>query len=222
LNLRNRNRFSQLFKDLVIGPKTEEERMALEEFVGETDDNQEQTTNVELETIPILTTDKLAEAVQEEEHSDLLGEEIIQTPQQILSQAEYVESVCQDIELMQFFVNKFVYKLWKCVFREQDQQDEGKTINMIRLKGLTGKKFHDTATRAFLSEYDGTESLEIPKGYTFPKPPRYMQKYAAYRIKKDPYFCNLSGTGAGKTLSAVLAGRVIDSRLTIKPPCNGH
>jgi len=49
-----------------------------------------------------------------------------------------------------------------------------------------------------------------------------MQKYAAYRIKKDPYFCNLSGTGAGKTLSAVLAGRVIDSRLTIKPPCNGH
>lgn len=87
MNLRNRNRFSQLFKDLVIGPKTEEERMALEEFVGETDDNQEQTTNVELETIPILTTDKLAEAVQEEEHSDLLGEEIIQTPQQILSQA---------------------------------------------------------------------------------------------------------------------------------------
>jgi superfamily II DNA or RNA helicase len=145
----------------------------------------------------------------------LLADEIIQTPQQILTQADHLESVCQDIELMQFFVSKFVYKLWKCVFSEQDQQNEGKTISMIRSKGLTGKKFSDTVTGTFLSEYDGMESIEIPEGYTFPKPPRYMQKYAAYRIKRDPYFCNLSGTGAGKTLSAVLASRVINSKLTL-------
>jgi hypothetical protein len=135
-----------------------------------------------LKPIPTLTADKLAEAVEVEGHTDLLADEIIQTPQQILFQAEHLESVCQDIELMQFFVNKFMYKLWKSVFSEQDQQNEGKTISVIRSKGLTGKKFSDTVTGMFLSEYDGMESIEIPEGYTFPKP-RYMQKYAAYRIE---------------------------------------
>src|SRR5215469_639304 len=42
-----------------------------------------------------------------------------------------------------------------------------------------------------------------------------MQRYAAYRIKRDPYFCNLSGTGAGKKLSAVLGSPMIDSKMTL-------
>ena len=117
---------------------------------------------------------------------------------------------------MQFFVTRSVYKLWKNVFSEQDQEERGTTVNTARSQGLTGKKFHDTVVETFLSEYDGMESLKIPEGYAFPDgPPRIMQKYAAYRIKRDPYFCNLSGTGAGKTLSAILASRVIDSKMTL-------
>ena len=42
-----------------------------------------------------------------------------------------------------------------------------------------------------------------------------MQLYVAYKIKTNPYFGNFSGTGAGKTLSAVLASRVIDSKITL-------
>jgi hypothetical protein len=42
-----------------------------------------------------------------------------------------------------------------------------------------------------------------------------MQLYIAYKIKTSPYFGNFSGTGAGKTLSAVLASRVIDSKMTL-------
>jgi N12 class adenine-specific DNA methylase len=43
-----------------------------------------------------------------------------------------------------------------------------------------------------------------------------MQLYVAYKVKTNLYFGNFSGTGAvaGKTLSAVLASRVIDSRMT--------
>jgi superfamily II DNA or RNA helicase len=33
--------------------------------------------------------------------------------------------------------------------------------------------------------------------------------------REIPFFCNLSGTGAGKTLSAILASRVIDSKMTL-------
>jgi len=42
-----------------------------------------------------------------------------------------------------------------------------------------------------------------------------MQKFVAYKVKTDKFFCNFSGTGAGKTLSAVLASRVIDSKMTV-------
>ena len=88
-------------------------------------------------------------------------------------------------------------------------------MNKERSQGITGKKFHDTVSETFLSEYDGMESIHVPEGYAFPEPPRMMQKYATYRIKRDPYFCNLSGTGAGKTLSAILASRIINSKMTL-------
>ena len=42
-----------------------------------------------------------------------------------------------------------------------------------------------------------------------------MQLYVAYKVNTLPYFANFSGTGAGKTLSAVLASRVIKSKMTI-------
>ena len=39
--------------------------------------------------------------------------------------------------------------------------------------------------------------------------------YCTYKIKNDSYFGNFSGTGAGKTLSAILASRTINSKLTL-------
>jgi superfamily II DNA or RNA helicase len=55
---------------------------------------------------------------------------------------------------------------------------------------------------------------KIPEGYTFPYEPTLMQRYVAYKVKTNSYFGNFSGTGAGKTLSAVLASRVINSKMT--------
>ena len=42
-----------------------------------------------------------------------------------------------------------------------------------------------------------------------------MQKFVAYKIHTSPYFANFSATGAGKTLSAILASRIIDSKMTV-------
>ena len=47
---------------------------------------------------------------------------------------------------MQFFVTKFVNKLWKRAFRDTKK---GTTANEIRRIGNTGKKFHDTVTETF-------------------------------------------------------------------------
>jgi superfamily II DNA or RNA helicase len=42
-----------------------------------------------------------------------------------------------------------------------------------------------------------------------------MQQYVAYKIKTNRCFGNFSGTGAGKTLSAILASRIVDSKMTV-------
>lgn len=212
LNLRT-NRCYQLLNSLVIGPRTEEQRRALEDFANSEDDKNIPDLGTEL--IPTLSTEELAEMTEKEENNDPLDKGNIQTPHKILFQTEHLESACQDIELMRFFVHHFVYKLWKCAFSEQGNGGKETTVNTVRSQGITGKKFHDTVVETFLQEYDGMKSPEIPEGYSFPDPPRIMQKYTAFRIKRDPYFCNLSGTGAGKTLSAILASRVVDSKMTL-------
>ena len=91
LNLGSQNRFSRLLDDLVIGPTTEEQRKTLEDFANSDDD--ENTPDIGNEEIPTLSTDKLAEMVEEEANTDPLDYEKIQTPQQILSQTEYLESI---------------------------------------------------------------------------------------------------------------------------------
>jgi superfamily II DNA or RNA helicase len=42
-----------------------------------------------------------------------------------------------------------------------------------------------------------------------------MQKYVAYKVKTNHRFGNFSGTGAGKTLSAILESHVIDNHLAV-------
>ena len=57
--------------------------------------------------------------------------------------------------------------------------------------------------------------LRLPNDYSFPGQPTLMQLYVAYKVKSLPYFGNFSATGAGKTLSAIIASRVIDSKMTV-------
>ena len=88
---------------------------------------------------------------------------------------------------------------------------------LLELK-KNGNKYHDTVVDTFLSDYNGTQAMKskLPYGYSFPYGlPTLMQLYVAHKIKTNPYFGNFSGTGAGKTLSAVLASRVIDSKITL-------
>jgi hypothetical protein len=204
------SRYLPLFKDLIIGPKTEEDRKKLEEFVKSDQDN---LPDISIdEELKEASTAELAEMVKKEGQIGSLEDEKIQNPKKILAQTKYLESICDDIELMQFFVTKFINKLWKRAFKDVKK---GTTANEIRRIGHTGKKFHDTVTETFLSEYDAMDMIKLPKGYAFPYSPTLMQRYVTYRVQRDPYFGNFSETGAGKTLSAILASRVIDSKMTL-------
>ena len=83
-------------------------------------------------------------------------------------------------------------------------------------------KYENLVANTFLDEYQKTIDLPMPDGYIAENPttqksvvPFLMQRYVAHKIKTKPYFGNFSGPGAGKTLSALIASRTIDSKLTL-------
>src|SRR5262249_12001423 len=72
----------------------------------------------------------------------------------------------------------------------------------------------------FLAEYHAAKTLDIPRGYAFSLEqgvtlPNLMQRLVAVRLAQRRRIGNWSGTGAGKTLSAVLAGRVVGAAFTV-------
>lgn len=111
---------------------------------------------------------------------------------------------------MLFYIDYSIDELWKSAFKDKE-----KAILAVKQEGKNNNKYHDTVVDTFLSDYEGTQNIKIPKGYAFPYSPTLMQLYVAYKVNTNQYFGNFSGTGAGKTLSAVLASRVIDSKMTL-------
>lgn len=52
--------------------------------------------------------------------------------------------------------------LWSNAFR-----DEKNAISKVRNEGKNGNRYHDTTQEIFLSDYEGTQSIEPPEGYAF-------------------------------------------------------
>ena len=73
-----------------------------------------------------------------DENSDVLARKETKTPKQILAQTNFLESICEDVEAMKFYLTYCVNELWKTMFR-----DTGKTFAEIRREVKTGKIFHD-------------------------------------------------------------------------------
>jgi hypothetical protein len=144
------------------------------------------------------------------ENADPLDYGEIKTAEQILAQTNVLESLNVDEEAMQFYIDYSIDELWKSAFRDKEA-----TILAVERQGKIGNKYPDTVAESFLADYDGTQKIKIPPGYSFPYSPTLMQLYVAYKVKTNQYFGNFSGTGSGKTLSAVLASRVIDSKITL-------
>jgi len=119
-----------------------------------------------------------------------------------------------DEEAIKFLISKAIAKLWKRCFYEEEEA-------LIEAKQHKGNIYSEAVRDAFIDEYTRCKQLPLPEGYSFVdlngirREPKLMQRLIAYRVLKDGRVLNLSGTGTGKTLSAVLASRVIGSQLTV-------
>ena len=119
-----------------------------------------------------------------------------------------------DEEAINFLVAKAKTKLWKRCF--EDEQ-----LAIEEAQEHQGNIYSEAVRDAFIEEYTRCKQLPIPEGYSFKddsgtfRAPKLMQRLIAYRLLKECRVLNLSGTGTGKTLSAVLASRVVGSQITV-------
>lgn len=112
-----------------------------------------------------------------------------------------------DEEAINFLITSGCAKIWKHAFLNEEEA-------VKQAQNFNGGEYATHVKNRFLEQYQGAKNLEIPAGYKF-SPPNLMQRLVSYLVKTQKRVGNWSGTGAGKTLSAILASRVIDSRLTI-------
>jgi len=134
----------------------------------------------------------------------------------ILHAVDAIQTLCPnaDEEAVEFFIAKAIGKLWR------EKLATESSIGVDTLRAYPAGEYASVVRSRFLEQLGGAETLTIPHGYRFHEngqilPPNLMQRLVAYRIKEERRLGNWSGTGAGKTMAAILASRVVGARLTL-------
>ena len=120
-------------------------------------------------------------------------------------------NTCDD-EAVEFFIQYKLRKVWNEVLNDKRDANE--------IKSLKGGKNSTRLKDLFTNEFNEIKSYKPPSGYSFMvdnkiAPPNMMQKLTVNRLKEYGRYGNWSGTGAGKTISFIIASREINSRLTL-------
>ncbi|MBK9031570.1 MAG: methyltransferase domain-containing protein [Myxococcales bacterium] len=120
-----------------------------------------------------------------------------------------------DAETVKFLLDSAKAKLWRHTYVAPEDAH-------AQAQGFRGDTYSTIVRDRFLAEFREAEALEVPKGYGFrPAPgapvvlPNLMQRRVAVCVREQRRFGNWSGMGAGKTLSAILATRVVGAGLTV-------
>ena len=133
---------------------------------------------------------------------------------------ELIDNSATDGDKVEFLKAKATAKLWDACF-----QDEQRLIDKLRAFPAEQDSYSEEVQQAFLDEYAGARALPIPTVYAFKdlkgiaRDPKLMQRLVAFRLQRDLRLLNLSGTGTGKTLSAIYSAQICDcQRILISCP----
>ena len=118
-----------------------------------------------------------------------------------------------DSEAVMYFKASALDKIWNHVYENESEA-------VVQAEKCVGDIYLNETRDVFLAEYGAARALRIPKGYAFkvegvPTQPNLMQRLVATRIRERRRYGNWSTAGAGKTLSAILATRVVGAQLSI-------
>ncbi len=148
----------------------------------------------------------------EKEDGEESGLPLVQT-KAVLCSLQVAAVTSADEEAVEFLISSGIGKIWRHTFRNEQEA-------VAQAESFAGSEYAERVRLEFLSEYRQAKAMSIPVGYSFtvkgiPAPPNLMQRLIAVRVQQKKRVGNWSGTGAGKTLSAILASRLTGSRLTV-------
>ncbi len=126
----------------------------------------------------------------------------------------FSEHDLDDEDVLDFLVGNRVAALWQEALSGNPEQ------LFERLQVEQGGAYFQRIRERFAEQYAGAMSVIIPADYSFRRDgelvtPNLMQRLVAYLLITGRRMGNWSGVGAGKTLSAVLASRVMGAQLTV-------
>jgi len=197
--------------------KTLKEKLGIEEEEEISESRTEELSD-KLEELSSSYDDELNDAISAIETPSIEDVEYSETEQKkrqglpsisnedILVLDKELIGTCDD-EAVEFFIQYKLKKVWNEVINDKREVD--------KIKLLNGGKNSSRLRDLFLEEYNKVINYSPPKGYSFKYLPNMMQKLTVQRVKDYKRYGNWSGTGAGKTISFIIASREIDSRLTV-------
>lgn len=194
-------------KDSLVDKFVENKELTSEDIL-EIEETEEENLNYQLENT--LTDFKKDEEVEKE---DITNFPELKSKDFLKALDETIDMLQSDEDSIKYLIVSGKEILWKDVFkREEDAIKEIQVFN--------GNKYTDKVKEEFLNEYNTAKSFSLPKDYAFKKngkiaKPNLMQWLVATRVMQNKRIGNFSGTGAGKTLSAVLAANISDSKFII-------
>jgi hypothetical protein len=120
-----------------------------------------------------------------------------------------------DAETVKFLLDSAKAKLWRHAYLNPKEARE-------QAASFKGDVYSTLVRDRFLAEFDEADALQIPAGYAFRLDPNapviqpnLMQRRVAVSVRNERRYGNWSGMGAGKTLSAIVATRVVGAALTV-------
>lgn len=126
-------------------------------------------------------------------------------------------AILADEEAIMSIVNGKIDKLWNALYNKDITVDEiASQIN----KSNKSLRFFSEIIERFINEFYSVGNYNPPAGYKHWSP-NIMQKLYVKRLAERKYYANWSGMGSGKTISAIIASREIDARLTVIAVING-
>ncbi|HZL80870.1 MAG TPA: DEAD/DEAH box helicase family protein, partial [Demequina sp.] len=165
--------------------------------------------------------DALADEAGQPAHAD--GSEV--TPERFLAATDTAVRLSHrdGPDNVRFLIDSRVAHAWRRVFAGDGM---GEFVDGLREAELN--EFTRIVVETFLRQYDAAVEMAMPSGWQF-RPerdaevvqPNLMQRHLACLVAEQRQVGNWSSTGAGKTVSAVLAARHIEARTVVVICPNG-
>lgn len=205
-NLAKKIKEIDLLEDLISSQAGSEERARLVHDISNRIENQENGEEITFDIISEfedeLAISNLIDVLEEQEELEPLD-----PIQELHMYDNNIITASLDDENLDFLMKNQLKKLWNRVLNNQV------SVEVFRTK--IGNENFTIIKNWFFEEYEKVIQIQSPSDYIFKYELNLMQKLITYRLINEKRYGNWSGTGAGKTLSAIFAGRYAGAKNTL-------